>query len=355
MKNIFYSICLIFILVVFSSCSKKKPVQKPVQNLSLPWVQLNVKPSVETKTDSQIILMPKENELIDGNAVTLYQQAITSFPKDFNSANFSDWRKLPCDIDQLPVEEIEKELQKFKPTIELINKAVKCKQCNWSTITPGQMTQKDLDDMTVYRYISFILDVQAHLQIAQGQYDSAIETIKTNLKMANNLGDSTNLNQVLMGNAIGAISIIRIDNLIQNKNAPNFYHALKQLPLPIADANNAIKTEIDNLKNHNFLVRLQFRKSLETTHNNLRKQINHLTRKITALQIIEALRLYAGKHDGKFPEKLSDITDYEIPKDPVTGKQFDYESSGSEATLQIEGTEGSNGRDSVRYELKLRK
>ena len=100
---------------------------------------------------------------------------------------------------------------------------------------------------------------------------------------------------------------------------------------------------------------MQFRKTLEPAHELVRKQMNYIDRKVAALQIIEAMRLYAGKHDGQFPQKLSDITDVEIPNDPVTKKQFEYKSTGSEATIQIEGTKDSDGRDSVRYEIKITK
>ena len=82
--------------------------------------------------------------------------------------------------------------------------------------------------------------------------------------------------------------------------------------------------------------------------------MNYVDRKIAALQIMEALRLYAGSHDDKLPEKLSDVTDIKIPDDPVTKKPFEYKSTGNEAVLTIEGTENSDGRDSVHYEIKLK-
>ena len=43
-----------------------------------------------------------------------------------------------------------------------------------------------------------------------------------------------------------------------------------------------------------------------------------MNRRIAALQIIEALRLHAGSNVGKFPVKLSDVTDYEIPAGAVS-------------------------------------
>ena len=81
----------------------------------------------------------------------------------------------------------------------------------------------------------------------------------------------------------------------------------------------------------------------------------NITRKLEVHSIAEPTKYYAGKHKGQFPQKLSDITNVEIPNDPVTQKQFEYKSTGTEATIQIEGTEGSEGRDSVKYKLNLRK
>ena len=321
---------------------------------ALPWVELNIRPSTQKKDASQISLLPKDGELTEGDAVSLYQKALQSFPKDFPQQQFSAWRKLPDDLDQLPVQEIESALQKLESTIDLLNRAAKCKQCSWPYIKPGQVSQQVMDDLTIFRNFSSILEVQAKLQIIQGRYSQAIETIKTNLTMANHLGGAPTLIQAMVGIAIGEFTLNRIDQLIRSDNAPNLYQALKELPQPLADVNKAIKVEIDNLENYNFLVRIQSRKILEPAHERVRKQMNHLDRKVTALQIIEALRLYAGSHDGKLPEKLSDVTDVKIPDDPVTKKPFAYKSSGNEAVLTIEGTENSDGRDSVHYELKLK-
>ncbi len=321
---------------------------------SLPWVRLTIEPSTDTKTDSRIRLLPQKEELIDGNAVSLYQKAIQSLPINFNSQKFADWRKLPPDLGQLPVNEIESELAKLKPTIDLLNQAARSKQCNWPVIKPERAQQQLMDDLAKFRQFAFIFDVKAKIQIAQGKYDSAIDTLKTNLTMANQLGSAPSLIQAMVGIAIGAISLERIEQLIQSDKSPDLYYALKNLPQPLADANEAMKIEINNLDNYNFLIRSQYRKTLEPAHERVRKQMNYIDRKIAALQIIEALRFYAGKHQGKFPEKLSDITNVEIPNDPVTKKQFEYKSTGTEATLQIEGTEGSDGRDSIHYEIKIK-
>jgi hypothetical protein len=51
------------------------------------------------------------------------------------------------------------------------------------------------------------------------------------------------------------------------------------------------------------------------------------------LRYVEALRLYAARHDGKLPAKGSDLT-VPPPIDPVTGKPFVYTAEGTTAHLR---------------------
>ncbi|MGH7172093.1 MAG: hypothetical protein ACRELG_17605 [Gemmataceae bacterium] len=55
----------------------------------------------------------------------------------------------------------------------------------------------------------------------------------------------------------------------------------------------------------------------------VRRAQGRLEQRIALLRHVEALRLYAAEHDGKLPEKLSDI-EVPLPVDPFTGKPFRY-------------------------------
>ena len=319
---------------------------------TLPWTELGFSPAKATETAQKYRLLPTTDEQTDADAVPLYQKAIQSLPQDYQPKQFSDWRSLPPD--QLPVEQVESALNKLKPTLDLLTQATKSKQCNWPFIKPEQAQQQLMDDLSKYRQFAFILDVQTKLQIAQGRYDQARETLKTSLTMAKHLGDAPTLIQEMVGISIAALNQSRIEQWIQS-DAPNLFWALADLPQPLVNIIKAIKIETDNLKNYNILIRGQFEKQLKPAHDKVRKQMNHVDRKVAALQCIEALRLFAGSHDGKFPQMLSDVTEVKIPVDPVTKKSFSYKSTGSEAVLELlEATEGSEDRDAVRYELKLK-
>lgn len=337
-------IIAVFLLSIVSVCHASR---------SLPWIELTFSPAKTTEAAQNYRLLPATGEQTDTDAAALYKKAIQSLPQDYQPKQVSDWRKLPPD--QLPVEQVESALGKLKPTLDLLTQATRSKQCNWPFVKPEDaQNQQYMDELSKYRQFAFILDVQAKLQIEQGRYDRAIETLKISLTMARHLGNAPTLIQGMVGIAIAAINQGRIEQWIQSDNSSNLYWALADLPQPFVDITKAIKTEVDNLKNYNVLLRKQFEEQLKPAHDRIRKQMNHLDRKIAALQCIEALRLYAGSHGDKLPEKLNDVTDIKIPVDPVTKKPFSYKSTGSEAVLELEATEGSESRDAVRYELKLK-
>jgi hypothetical protein len=80
-------------------------------------------------------------------------------------------------------------------------------------------------------------------------------------------------------------------------------------------------------------------------------------RRIAALRCVEAIRLYAAAHDGRLPERLSDITEVPLPIDPLTGKEFEYRTSGAQATLYGPAPAGEVAapHNTINYELTLQR
>ena len=60
-----------------------------------------------------------------------------------------------------------------------------------------------------------------------------------------------------------------------------------------------------------------------------------IQRHIAGLRTIEALRMYAARHQGKWPPTLSAIKDVIVPRDPESGQQFRYRLEGDKAILDI--------------------
>jgi hypothetical protein len=78
-------------------------------------------------------------------------------------------------------------------------------------------------------------------------------------------------------------------------------------------------------------------------------------RRIAALRIIEAIRLYAAAHEGKLPATLPDIKNVPIPSDPLTGRDFEYNVRGNRVILSAGPPPGGEGNpaNALRYELTL--
>ena len=284
-------------------------------------VELTLHPSKAPVPAHKYRLVPSSDEQTDAEAALLYEKAIQSLPNNpVVQKKMREWRSTPTD--QLPRQEVLSALQKFEPALQLVEQAARCKQCQWPAMATGPVTDAHMKDLAKYRDLAFALDIQARLQIEQGQFEEAISTLQTSLGMGKHLGDGPTLVQGMVGISAAALSLRRIEEMIQRRDAPNLYWALQDLPQPPVDLTKTMASEMANLKNYNLLIRRQFEKQLKPTHEHIRLQMGELTRKIVALQCIEALCLYAGVHNDSFPNKLSDVTEVPIPDDPVDQKPF---------------------------------
>ena len=62
-------------------------------------------------------------------------------------------------------------------------------------------------------------------------------------------------------------------------------------------------------------------------------------RDIDVLRVIEALRMHAADA-GAFPKSLDEITAVLVPKNPATGKPFEYRLDGETAILELPRSDG---------------
>jgi hypothetical protein len=77
-------------------------------------------------------------------------------------------------------------------------------------------------------------------------------------------------------------------------------------------------------------------------------------RRIAALRVIEAIRLYAASNEGNPPEQLNQITEVPVPDDPATGKPFEYRRDAAVSVLTLADV-GMTGRPIPGYRITVRK
>jgi hypothetical protein len=79
-----------------------------------------------------------------------------------------------------------------------------------------------------------------------------------------------------------------------------------------------------------------------------------MQRTVASLRAAEALRGYAGAHDGKPPETLADITDLPLVIDPQSGKGYEafYKLHDGTAVLEVPPPVHQSALFGRRFELK---
>lgn len=144
---------------------------------------------------------------------------------------------------------------------------------------------------------------------------------------------------------------------LQEKDSPNLYRALANLPRPLIDMDKAIENErkvaLGSVSNK--LLREQLEKQMASSLDRTRMISKRLNNNLNGLQCVEAIRHYASTHDGQLPKNLSDISQIEVPKDMMSGKAFEYRHTAAGAVLKSAVPEGGGLKDMINYVIVLSK
>lgn len=76
-------------------------------------------------------------------------------------------------------------------------------------------------------------------------------------------------------------------------------------------------------------------------------------RRVAALRVVEAIRLYAAAHEGRLPESLDAIEEVPVPLDPATGQPFDY--AVEDETAKLSGPVAQLNPPRLDYRITIRK
>lgn len=314
-------------------------------------VELTIYPTKAGELEQKYQLVVKAENQTDADAVPLYEKAVKSIPKDFDQEQIREWLNLP--VAQFPQQQAEETLQKYLEPLKLVVRAARCRDCNWPQWKPGD----EPVDLGGYRKLAFILELWARLEISQGGYEGAIIAMRTGFGMARHLGQAPMIAQSLVGISVGAIMCKELEQYVQGQDSPNLFRALADMPRPFVDVEKAIEIEkkVSLDLPPNDIRREQTAEQKEAAFDRVRSISKRLDNNLNGTQCVEAIRHYAATHDGQLPENLSNITQVKVPKDVMSGKEFEYRRTATSATLQSAIPEGGNERDAFHYLIVLKK
>jgi hypothetical protein len=214
-------------------------------------VQLNVDPAAEPRPAFKYTLLVPASERKPGNAAPFYYRAILAYATS-QAANqggmdnkIQEWASAP--LATFPRDAVRKAIAGFRAFDEL-REATSREECNWDWRLEGVSGVKSfeflLDEVQRSRGLARWLAVKARLEIAEGRYDDAVDTLRMGYQLAHDLGKTQILITSLVGIAIGSVLDEQLHAFMEAPHSPNLYWALTALPRPLTESRWAVEFEV---------------------------------------------------------------------------------------------------------------
>jgi hypothetical protein len=230
-------VCAVAILVPFALATAGPAGSKPAATQDTTpetVVHLTVDPMRPPWPALKYQLLPELQEMNPGNPVQGYlicfaEQHNFFFNKE-SGDNREKWQTMP--LAQL-VKEVRKDYG--GSALHQADWAARLDTPDWQILLKARRDGINLllPDIQQMRVLASALKVRFRLQVAEGRFDDAVASLKTQFAMARHLGEHTTLIGNLVGIAIGAITLTGIDEMVQQPGCPNLYWALTYLPAPL--------------------------------------------------------------------------------------------------------------------------
>jgi len=272
----------------------KRPVGR-ARAADLKSFDLTLDPAAEPVPALKYSFVPGYLEQTPGNAVSFYYRAILMFTDMQRRLPVKErklidqWLKMP--LDKLPLQHIRDSLH-FRPVYEELKTAAYREKCDWDWRLRDQKGNGailfSLKDTHQAHLLARYLVLKARVEIAQGRYDDAIETLRIGFSLARDIARQEPLISNLIGISIARMMCDEVRELIDAPGAPNLYWALAQLPDPLIDLRQSIRHEMAMP-----LIMFPFLKDAETAQRSPEQWQRLIVRAATVVE-----------HDGTVSEQI---------------------------------------------------
>jgi hypothetical protein len=210
-------------------------------------IEVTLRPAAESTPALKHRLWPTPLVQHPGNAATLYDKAFLLLAQQ-NVENklwedIGDWLEKP--VADLPRDKVRETLGRFDSVLRQVSMGARRERCDWDLPIREESNVLAilLPEMSSARSVARLVALKAKLQIAEQQYDAAIETLQTGYVLARHVGEQPFLISGLVGLAITSMMNRETLNLSQAPGSPNLYWPLASLPRPLVSLRHAFETE----------------------------------------------------------------------------------------------------------------
>jgi hypothetical protein len=217
-------------------------------------------------------LLPDPLDRVEGNAAFLWTRAVTAARAVRYKWTEQQWKWSDTDstpLDKLAVNDVKAALKAHANALYLADQAALRTRCDWERPAPTiQNLSTDMlrmEEVQGLREIAHLLTLRCRVELAERRYDDALHTLQTGFALARHLNGTGPhlLLEDLVGIAITAIMLGRIEEWEQIPGSPNLYWALTDLPRPFIDTRRSIRVELNTIyRSFPVLRELKTRKKL---------------------------------------------------------------------------------------------
>lgn len=202
----------------------------------------------------RLTYLPEETKA--GNAATIYMHSLgESFLRGIwrriekeHGDDVHSWSGYGTPRDQIPLDKLKQASMQFDSYIrDHINRATRRRDCDWGLgledLTGPMAIGLPLNGLQETRSISRAIALQTKLAILESRFDDAVDLMRMNYRLGENVGRV----ELLVGGLI-AMAEVNMSNgtmvdFIAAPDSPNMYWALTELPRPIVDLRGALRME----------------------------------------------------------------------------------------------------------------
>ncbi len=194
-------------------------------------------------------LLPDPRDRTPGNAAPLWRLASDAFRDAEHKMTNQEWDWVGTPLDKLPRKEVHDVLAHYTAALRLARQAACREHCDW------ELPPLTLQSIQVYlpmahlqrcRELANLLCIQFRLQLIEGRFDEAAETLQSGFALAHHLCEGNILIEMLVGIAIDAIMFNRVEEWLQTPGSPNLYWALTALPRPLGNVRHSVEYELSS-------------------------------------------------------------------------------------------------------------
>lgn len=224
-------------------------------------VRMTVTPAAEPVPAFKYRFQPRELDLSAGNAAPFYYRALSTFTPNFDRVRkkytpevldtwYGPWSDT-VPIEKLPLDKVREAVDSTLGGVveDQLHLATTRRNCDWDIgldeIRGLELIAVPLEEFQRSRDISRMLALRTRLAIAERRYDDAIDTMRTNYRMARNFATAPFLISGLIGIAEANITNLTVLDLVAAPDSPNLYWALSELPQPFVDLRPAHRFEME--------------------------------------------------------------------------------------------------------------